>query len=590
MSRLAILTLAAALVASGCFGGSGRTKAGAAAGETVVLTMETPDAPDSNAEFFIRQVQARTHGHIRIVEAGSDFGSCDPDNESRLVAALQAGNAQMAYIPSRAWERSSPVRSFRALQAPLLVQNYPLLRRITTGPIGRAMLAELETIDLVGLGLVADELRRPLGVRPLSSADDFDDARIRIVNSPTSEMSMRALGSAPTTGLTCTEVPAALREGAVDGIETAPHPIESNDYVRAASYLTSDVPLFAKTQTIAIRRDIFDRLSPVDRAALRAGASATALHANPGAQETAEVRRLCENGLIIVSAGRAQRSVLRREADRGLAALRRDSTTRRFLAAIETAAAQEPNSISSLHPCNASAPASQTGTAFPEGQFTSPLTAEDFERGGATQEDDFPHPWAITIREGRWATNEEPSYGGRYFVHGDRVTFLIQRPPDSAGVRETLQWSYFRARLSFRIIEVADAGSRVIYAAHPWTRTEAPPATTTAGKTPFPEGTYQTRVTRVDLRGEPFPLANAHTETLTFRDGTWRDVWSAPARADQPPAQGTFVVRGNVLRLEPVHDVLRWSYYRGQLTLGVIHVADSFGRFTYTVHPWRKVK
>ena len=118
------------------------------------------------------------------------------------------------------------------------------------------------------------------------------------------------------------------------------------------------------------------------------------------------------------------------------------------------------------------------------------------------------------------------------------------------------------------------------------------PAAPTAASpaTGFPEGTFQTTIAREDLGGQPFPLENAHTETLTFHNGAWRDVWFAPTRSDQPPAQGRFVVRGDLLTLEPVHDVLRWSYYRGQLTFRVVDVTDPFARFTYTVHPWRKIR
>ena len=33
---------------------------------------------------------------------------------------------------------------------------------------------------------------------------------------------------------------------------------------------------------------------------------------------------------------------------------------------------------------------------------------------------------------------------------------------------ETVKWSYFNEQLRFRIVDVADSGSRVIYTAHPW--------------------------------------------------------------------------------------------------------------------------
>ena len=105
----------------------------------------------------------------------------------------------------------------------------------------------------------------------------------------------------------------------------------------------------------------------------------------------------------------------------------------------------------------------------------------------------------------------------------------------------------------------------------------------------FPQGTFETKITHADLRGTAFPSDNAHWETLSFHNGTWRDVWFHPRRGDQPPAGGRYAVHGQELTLLPVRDVVRWSYFRGQLRFRIVDVADSFGRFTYTVHPWRRI-
>ena len=33
---------------------------------------------------------------------------------------------------------------------------------------------------------------------------------------------------------------------------------------------------------------------------------------------------------------------------------------------------------------------------------------------------------------------------------------------------------------------------------------------------------------------------------------------------------------------------VRWSYFDGQLTFGIVDVADTGSRVIYTAHPWRK--
>jgi TRAP-type C4-dicarboxylate transport system substrate-binding protein len=105
----------------------------------------------------------------------------------------------MGKLPSRAWERvGNKVLSFRALQAPpFLVDNYALFRSVTSGPVAQQVLASLSTDELVGLGLVPIELRRPLGVHPLVSLADFRGAHIRFPTSPTTALDLQALGAVP---------------------------------------------------------------------------------------------------------------------------------------------------------------------------------------------------------------------------------------------------------------------------------------------------------------------------------------------------------------------------------------------------------
>jgi len=115
--------------------------------------------------------------------------------------------------------------------------------------------------------------------------------------------------------------------------------------------------------------------------------------------------------------------------------------------------------------------ASATGQQrFPQGRYTSPLVAADFTRYGGKMDASFPHPWIITIRNGGWHTNEHPSFGGRYLIHGNRITFVIKYPLEAAGSRETLTWTASNQRLRFKIVSGVEGGDRAIYLAHAWRR------------------------------------------------------------------------------------------------------------------------
>jgi TRAP-type C4-dicarboxylate transport system substrate-binding protein len=340
---VAAAVLLSVLVA-GCFAGSGKTKAGLGVSRSLTLRMPSPDSDDPDIAYFVDQVRLRTHGRIRIVIDGDTYNSVDPDNELRLVRALRRGKVAIAYLPSRAWSRDG-ITSFQALQAPFLVSDYELLRRIATGPIGQSMLRGLDGAGLVGLGLVPKELRRPLGRLPLLTARAFRGARIRVVTSPTSVLDLRTLGAIPLTHLTAGQVLAALAARRLDGIETEAHATLTNGYVNAARYLPSNLALFAKTETIVIRSDVFAHLGVADRSALRAAAAATVAHADPAAQERAEVRQLCAQGLRLVQATPADLAGLRRAAAPAYAALERDPQTKRAITQIQALESAWPSPL-----------------------------------------------------------------------------------------------------------------------------------------------------------------------------------------------------------------------------------------------------
>ena len=323
---LAAVALPVALTAGGCSGGSSQTKAGVGESRQLTLRMQSPDSVDPDATYFVMQVKARTHGRIRIVIDGDTYTSSYPDNEVRLVRDLRRGKVSLAYVPSRAWVRDG-LPAFQALQAPFLITDYALLRRITTGPIARTMLASLDDAGLVGLGLVPRSCGGRSAVSPLASPQAFRGARIRVPTSPTSELALRALGAIPRTNFSSQAALDAMTAHRLDGVESDAHAIYDNGYVHVAPYLPSNLTLFAKTETLVITRDAFDGLSAADREALRAAAAATVAHANPAAVERSEIALLCDQGLRLVRASRVDLAALHREALRVYATLGRDPST-----------------------------------------------------------------------------------------------------------------------------------------------------------------------------------------------------------------------------------------------------------------------
>src|SRR4051812_27747567 len=89
------LTLAAGTCATALLAGCGgsATKAGGSVDTSVTLVMAAPDGPTADQQYFQRQVRLRTDGRVRIKLDNQTYTSVDPDNEVRLVRALESGKA-----------------------------------------------------------------------------------------------------------------------------------------------------------------------------------------------------------------------------------------------------------------------------------------------------------------------------------------------------------------------------------------------------------------------------------------------------------------------------------------------------------------
>jgi TRAP-type C4-dicarboxylate transport system substrate-binding protein len=440
--------------------------------------MQAPDGPTSDELYLQRQVKLRTDGRVRIVLDNLDYTSRYPDNEAKLVRDLRNGKVSFAWLPARAWERASPIHVFRALQAPFLVDSYPLLDRIATGPIGQSMLRSLSSVGIAGLGLVPNELRRPLGRFPLDSLAAFRGARIRVVTSPTSVRDLNAIGAIPLTRFSAQGTTVALAHGKLDGVESELRSILNNYYVQPAPYLPTNLTMFAKLQTVVIRADALAGLSPADGAALRAAVVATARHADPGDEEKDEEKQLCQQGLRLVTATAADLAALRRAEAPVYARLERDAATRSAIEAIEALKRKLPADASLLGPCprqKAAAARSPAGAArFPQGTFETTVTAADFNARQQVHNIPLPSRSVYVFHDGRFREYtrpvSQPPGGGRYVVAGNVVTLITETPASSRGVHDVLRWSYYRGELTFRVVSVFDSESRIIYSAHPYRR------------------------------------------------------------------------------------------------------------------------
>lgn len=125
------------------------------------------------------------------------------------------------------------------------------------------------------------------------------------------------------------------------------------------------------------------------------------------------------------------------------------------------------------------------------------------------------------------------------------------------------------------------------------------PAVAHQGGGKIPPGTYVVTDTVADFEaGGQYGSDWEKDITYTWHvhaDGTFFETQS-PDYPDQGRLAGRYVVKGDEVTFTfndcptgcIAPETVRWSYFDGQLTFGIVDVADTGSRVIYTAHPWRK--
>jgi len=190
---------------------------------------------------FIETVDANSGGAIKITGQPSFPGDIP------LLADVRSGTVEMATVSSAVWDNAG-VNAFQALQAPFLITNYEIERKVLSsddgtglGDIAEDMLARLEEEDdqLKGLAIHEGGLRSPLGrEKPLVSLADFDD-------------------------------------GTVDGMEANTGLVNGFKYYEVADFFTGNVVFWPFPTVMVMNKAAWDGLDDTQREIIEDAAAAT---------------------------------------------------------------------------------------------------------------------------------------------------------------------------------------------------------------------------------------------------------------------------------------------------------------------------
>jgi TRAP-type C4-dicarboxylate transport system substrate-binding protein len=276
-----------------------------------VLVIGNSD-PTSDDELFFAREAARLSGGSLQISLRSELYGERPDKERRVARDLQAGRLPLAWDATRVWDTEG-VTSFQGLQAPFLIDSVALMDRVIASPLAAPVASGLGAKGVTGLGLVAINLRRPLGARKaFTSVAAFQGARVNVVTSRISEDVLRALGATPVDVGGGEVLGNALRSGRVDAAETAIDVVFRNGYAEVAKYMSSNVVLFPKFASIDANTAMLAALPAAQRDALAKAAAATGPYstARLKALEAADAAALCKQGIRFATATQAELEAL----------------------------------------------------------------------------------------------------------------------------------------------------------------------------------------------------------------------------------------------------------------------------------------
>jgi TRAP-type transport system periplasmic protein len=481
------LAVIGAVVAGGCSGGGAAGDKAGGAGEPVVLRLANTSG-DLNAapviRDFVSQVEERSGGNLRI-QVVNRWGEYAADAEQQVVRAVAAGKADLGWAGARVFDTMG-VTSFQALQAPMLIDNYPLERAVVTSDLPGQMLQGLNKVGVRGLGVLADGLHKPIGVEhPILDAADWRGITFGTFRSRVQAQAIRALDATPLEAFGSAR-DQALKDGKLQGFELHLFGYETNVLELRAPYVTANVNLWPQMDVLLANPARLGVLTDQQRGWLRQAATdAAGRSARLTDRDAQLLTSLCESGARFANASLADLAALRKAFTPVYASLQQDAQTKAFIQRIQALKRSTSAGAPLAIPvgCTGKAPtpsAVRTGSALASLNGTYRWTMTKQDAIASKTEDKSPEhlaafPWTFTMRlkDGMWSLshreNGQPFTDGRstFASKGNRISFTWPQE----GTVLTFTFSVDgKGNLHLWPVEPMNAGDRFVWATHIWTK------------------------------------------------------------------------------------------------------------------------
>jgi TRAP-type C4-dicarboxylate transport system substrate-binding protein len=427
-----VLTAVAAFAAVGCGGGgAGEDKAGGPGAPVTLRLANTGGSIDQTpaVEYFVTRVAELSDGNVRIevVDHWAEFAS---DAEQQVVRGVSSGELDLGWVGTRVFDTIG-FENFQALTAPMLVDSYALEEAVIESGVTEEMMRGLDELGVVGLGVLADGLRRPIGVTaPLLGPADWRGITFGTLRSDGQVEAIRALGATPAQ-IFGSEREEALGKGTIQGFEFSLWLFSSNvNWPSLAPYVATNVALWPQMDVLLANPARLEALAAKQRGwveeAARDAAARSAALADKDAQALGVT---CESGARFAEASDADLAALEGAFAPVYATLQQNPETKAFIQrirALKHSTLREP-ALSIPADCTGKAPrqassGTASATAFLNGTYRMVLTQEDADKVG-DRDTGYPQINTITLKDGQLEGGCFGERGGTYWVDDDRITF-----------------------------------------------------------------------------------------------------------------------------------------------------------------------
>ena len=326
----AAAVVCSALLAACGDGGTDRAGGGEAREAPLVLTFaQANHDPPEQLVRWAEDVDRLSDGAMQI-EFRNAWRAGEVDYETGTIADITAGEVDLGWVGARAFDTVG-VMSFQALLAPMLVDSHELQAAVFDAGIPEQMLAGVEALDAVGIGVLPGPMRKLLGkADPYLTPENFRGDAIGLQASAVAEQTFTALGA------TTVRLPSGAQIGAVDGYEQQLASIAGNNYAVEAEFVTANLNLWPRPLVIVAGADAYESLDDEQQAILReASRNAIAPALDESREEDASGgASVCAAGMSLVTASAADLDALRAALEPVYATLAADAETASFLDAI----------------------------------------------------------------------------------------------------------------------------------------------------------------------------------------------------------------------------------------------------------------